>query len=63
MVGAVPQSEVSIPKGKFFAEAVLTSPVSGKAEITATSARLKPGSTHTEFVFPPCWSSSTEPEG
>lgn len=51
-VGAPSPTEVSIPKGKFFGEAVLTSPISGTAEITATSARLKPGSAQTEFVFP-----------
>jgi hypothetical protein len=51
-VGSPTPSEVLIPKGRFFGEAVVTSPVSGKAEITATSARLKPGSALTEFVFP-----------
>jgi len=51
-VGSPSPSEVPIPKGKFFGEAVLTSPVSGIAEITATSARLKPGSARTEFAFP-----------
>jgi hypothetical protein len=51
-VGTPTPSEVLIPKGRFFGEAIVTSPVSGKAEITATSARLKPGSALTEFVFP-----------
>jgi hypothetical protein len=51
-VGSPSPTEVLIPKGRFFGEAIVTSPVSGKAEITATSARLKPGSALTEFVFP-----------
>jgi hypothetical protein len=51
-VGSPSPSEVLIPKGRFFGEAIVTSPVSGKAEITATSARLKHGSALTEFVFP-----------
>jgi hypothetical protein len=51
-IGSPTPSEVLIPKGRFFGEAIVTSPVAGKAEITATSARMKPGSAMTEFVFP-----------
>lgn len=51
-VGTPSPSDLSIPKGKFFAEAFLTSPTSGTAEITATAPRFKPGSVLVEFVFP-----------
>jgi hypothetical protein len=51
-VGTPSPSDLSIPKGGFFGEAVLTSPTSGIAEITATAPRLKPGAAEVEFVFP-----------
>jgi hypothetical protein len=51
-VGTPSPSDLSIPRGKFFGEAVLTSPTSGMAEITATAPRLKQGSAEVEFVFP-----------
>jgi hypothetical protein len=51
-VGAPNPSDLTIPKGGFFGEAVLASPTSGIAEITATAPRLKPGAAEVEFVFP-----------
>jgi hypothetical protein len=51
-VGTPSPSELAIPKGRFYGEAVLTSPTSGIAEITATAPRLKPGAAEVEFVFP-----------
>jgi hypothetical protein len=51
-VGTPSPSDLSIPKGGFYGEAVLTSPTSGMAEITATAPRLKPGAAEVEFVFP-----------
>jgi hypothetical protein len=51
-VGTANPSDLSIPKGKFYGEAVLTSPMSGVADITATAPRLLPGKTQVEFVFP-----------
>jgi len=51
-VGDPNPSDLTIPKGGFFGEAVLTSPTSGIAEITATAPRLKPGAAEVEFVFP-----------
>jgi len=51
-VGTANPSDLSIPKGKFYAESVLTSPTSGVADITATAPRLQPGKTQVEFVFP-----------
>jgi hypothetical protein len=51
-VGTANPSDLTIQKGKFYAEAVLTSATSGIAEITATAARLIPGKTQVEFVFP-----------
>ena len=51
-VGTANPSDLTIAKGKFYAEAVLTSATSGIADITATAARLIPGKTQVEFVFP-----------
>ena len=50
--GTPAPSSLSIAKGQFFAEALLTSPTSGLAEITASAPRLKPGTTQVRFVFP-----------
>jgi hypothetical protein len=51
-VGTANPSDLSIPKGGFYGEAVLTSATSGVAEITATAVRLTPGTTQVQFVFP-----------
>jgi hypothetical protein len=51
-VGTPNPSMVSIPKGHFVGEATLTSATAGVAEITATTAGLKPGVASVEFVFP-----------
>jgi hypothetical protein len=51
-MGTTRPSDLTIPKGKFFAEAVLTSATAGTAEITATGPKLKPASASVYFVFP-----------
>jgi hypothetical protein len=51
-MGTASPSDLTIPKGKFFAEAVLTSATAGTAEITATGPKLKTASARVYFVFP-----------
>jgi hypothetical protein len=51
-VGTPKPSIVSIPKGQFVGEAILTSATAGVAEITATTPGLKSGVASVEFVFP-----------
>jgi hypothetical protein len=51
-IGTPKPSIVSIPKGQFVGEAILTSATAGEAEITATTPGLKSGVATVEFVFP-----------
>lgn len=51
-IGTPNPSTLSIPKGTFFGEALLASPISGVAAITATAPGFKSGSTQVRFVFP-----------
>jgi hypothetical protein len=51
-VGTPNPSMVSIPKGQFVGEAMLTSATAGVAQITATTPGLKSGVASVEFVFP-----------
>ena len=51
-VGTLAPSVVSVPKGRFVAETILTSATAGLAEVTASAAGLRSGLTTVEFVFP-----------
>ena len=51
-VGSPTPSTLSIAKGQFVGEAILTSATAGVAEITATAPGLKSGVASVEFVFP-----------
>jgi hypothetical protein len=51
-VGTLSPSIVSVKKGQFVGEAMLTSATAGMAEITATSPGLKSAAASVEFMFP-----------
>jgi hypothetical protein len=51
-IGTLKPSTLSVPKGQFVGEAVLTSATAGVAEITASGAGVRSGLTTVEFVFP-----------
>jgi hypothetical protein len=51
-VGTLMPSVISVPKGRFVAETMLTSATAGVAEVTASAAGLRSGLTTVEFVFP-----------
>ena len=51
-IGTLKPSTLSVAKGQFVGEAMLTSATAGVAEITASGAGLRSGTTTVEFVFP-----------